>query len=1071
MNKTIATTLALLCATMQVAWAEATYFNGESGPMWEFNETTKTLTISGTGDMPNFSWNDKAPWDNFAGQIETVTIEDGITTIGELAFYWCDKLTSITIPSTVNTIGTNAFFCCKSLETLTIPGTVTSLGNSAFYSSGLKSIDIGDGVTELLGFTFAFCSELESITFGKGLKSIASSVFHDCQKLKNVNFAADGQLTSIGSCAFYRTGLESITLPNSLTTMEERIFEDCQSLEEVTFGTGITHIAFYSFTACTNLKRLTIPAGVVSMGAFFDNRNVEDVYCYADPSQLYWWSNSSDDFKPGKGTRFHVMDMAAWKTFFPNANVTYVEDLVPAGTLTYSVNQGVAHVTGITGPNPSGVVMIPATYTDANGTYPVTTIASEAFKDKTGLTSVSFPSVKVIAANAFEGCTGLTTLTLPSTLTSIGSEAFKGCTGLRSVVIDANFGGSLFAGCDNISAITFGDHVTSIGARAFQNLPNLTSVTIPANVQTIGGEAFDGCSNLSTITFLGTTPPETDGAQLYGIASNFAIRVPTGYVDAYRAHSIWGNKVTHIECMPWAGSGSESDPYLISHKDELDLIAKRVNEGNNFFETYFKVTKDITYDPTFLPFDNGMSNYQPIGNSTVYNSIIYDHYFWGCFDGDNHIISGIRIYSDRDDLALFGRAFKYETVIQNIILDDTQISGNSYIAGILGSGSCTVTNCHVTNRVIIGAINNYCVRHGGIAGATYGKSVNHCTSAAKLTIADGLTKHGYFGAITGSCWGHLNDNLVIGAIVPTVSDGNYGAISSNDSYYLDHNYYTACTVAGVENAIDVGGYDYKTVGDQTENDAAVSALRDDADNSTALGLFAALPATLDLGFGAGKYPMQLAGRTLYKDDSWNTLCLPFSLNAEQVNEQLDPLALMELDTENSGFDPSDGTLYLYFKDATNIDAGKPYIVKWGESDSHLVNPVFNGVSVTSTTPTPVTSTSSLNEVQFIGTYSSTPIEQDDKSSLYLGADNTLYYPSVADFSIGAFRAYFHVNLDSQQNIKAFNLNFGDEETGIREITTPSNHSNSYYTLDGRRIGEKPTIKGLYIHNGQKMLIK
>lgn len=80
-----------------------------------------------------------------------------------------------------------------------------------------------------------------------------------------------------------------------------------------------------------------------------------------------------------------------------------------AGSLIYSVDtdQDVAHVIGITGDNPTGTVVIPATYTDASGTdYPVTTIASRAFKDKTGLTSVSFPSVTVIAANAFEGCTG-----------------------------------------------------------------------------------------------------------------------------------------------------------------------------------------------------------------------------------------------------------------------------------------------------------------------------------------------------------------------------------------------------------------------------------------------------------------------------------------------------------------------------------------------------------------------------------------------------------------------------------------------------------------------------------------
>ena len=1163
MGKKAFVTFALLCLPLWGlgglgAWAEAQYIEGDSGPMWEYDEGSKTLTISGTGDMPTI-WPTKLPWANIANEIDKVVVADGVTSIAEGAFHWLENMTEATIGSGVKSIGRDAFTSCHKLTGIHIPANVTSVDNEAFlftealssitvaadnpvYDSrngcnaiietatnklikgcknttipdgivilgdrafawvsdlgkvevpnsvttiecsvfytckGLTEVTIGDGVTELPGFTFGYCEDLLTVTLGKGLKKLDDAVFHDCFGLKTVNFASDGQLTSIGRYTFYRTAIEKLEIPNSVTSLGQGVFSWMQSLKELILGDGITTTPFEMLYQSPNVESITFPASITNLSGMYKTslEKLDNIYCWAYPDNVSWEDNANY-FKSNKGTRFHVIDQAAWEMKFPEANVTFVQDLVPAGTLTYSVDtgQGVAHVTGITGTNPTGVVMIPATYSYEGTDYPVTTIASGAFKDKTGLTSVSFPNVSVIAANAFEGCTGLTTLNLPASLTSVGTEAFKGCTGLRSVVIDANFGGSLFAGCDNISAITFGDNITRIGAAAFQNLPNLTSVTIPANITTIGGEAFDGCGNLSTITFLGTTPPATNGAQLYGIASKFAMRVPTGSVDAYRAHDIWGHYPTHIECMPWAGSGTESDPYLISHKDELDLLAKRVNEGNTYFETYFKVTADITYNPSARYFDNGKSNYIPIGNSSMYYSD-----FWGIFDGGGHTISGIRIDrssgGDQHELALFGRSMKYEAVIKNLILDDTQISGKNYIAGILACGSCTVTNCHVTKRVIIDASLNDAFFHGGIAGMTYGMSVNHCTSAATLTIADGITKHNYFGAIAGNSWGEkLNDNLAIGATIPATSIGDHGAIAGCSPWYLERNYYTACTVAGVENAVGVGGAYNETFGDQTANDGAVPALRDNADNSTALGLFAALPATLDLGFGAGKFPMQLAGRTLYRDGSWNTLCLPFSTVIE--GSPLEGATVMTLSSASF----STGTLTLNFDEVSAsgeqerlIEAGRPYIVKWSTLGDPIENPAFTAVTISSTAPTPV----DCGPVTFRGNYSPVTLEANDRSILYLGDANTLYYPKEA-MTIGAFRAYFQLTGltagEKADGIRSFVLNFGDESS-TQGVTTPLSNRRggggeaSWYTLDGRRLSGKPATKGLYINNGKKVIIR
>ena len=222
----------------------------------------------------------------------------------------------------------------------------------------------------------------------------------------------------------------------------------------------------------------------------------------------------------------------------------------------------------------------------------------------------------------------------------------------------------------------------------------------------------------------------------------------------------------------------------------------------------------------------------------------------------------------------------------------------------------------------------------------------------------------------------------------------------------------------------------------------------------------------------------LEGRTLYKDGSWNTLCLPFSLTEAQIAAS--PLVGADIRTL-SGASFKDGTLTLNFtaEDAvTSITAGKPYIVKWTDG-SDIANPIFRDVTI-SNSYNPV----ETEVIDFVGTYNPVDIgEEGDNTKLYLGNGNTLYYPSKA-MSINAFRAYFQLKGDlttgeqtstepGQQTIKAFNLNFG-EETGIREISESSEYSENsdyYYSHDGRRLLDKPTTHGLYIHNGRKVLIK
>ena len=203
----------------------------------------------------------------------------------------------------------------------------------------------------------------------------------------------------------------------------------------------------------------------------------------------------------------------------------------------------------------------------------------------------------------------------------------------------------------------------------------------------------------------------------------------------------------------------------------------------------------------------------------------------------------------------------------------------------------------------------------------------------------------------------------------------------------------------------------------------------------------------------------LSNRTLFKDSYWNTLCLPFKLTiAGSILDGADVRTL-----SNASFE--DGTLTLNFtpeNGVTELVAGTPYIIKWA-SGSNIVDPVFENVVISNASHD---FESADGKVQFKGLYDQLSFDADDKSILFMGETNTLYYP-VTGAVINAFRAYF--KLTDSSLVKQFVLDFSgeDDPTGISEYLEKSDSSESWYDLNGRKLSGKPTKKGIYIHNGIK----
>ena len=232
--------------------------------------------------------------------------------------------------------------------------------------------------------------------------------------------------------------------------------------------------------------------------------------------------------------------------------------------------------------------------------------------------------------------------------------------------------------------------------------------------------------------------------------------------------------------------------------------------------------------------------------------------------------------------------------------------------------------------------------------------------------------------------------------------------------------------------------------------------------------------------GSGKvYEVTLSDRTLYKDGKWNTICLPFDVKIE--GSVLDGAVARKLTAATVTDNETIGqTLHLTFGDAVtdSLKAGVPYIIKWEEGDN-ITDPVFPNVTISNTYEGFDNGVAGDYRVRFLGTYNKMVYGNADKSVLFMGSSNNLYYPDGEEqVTLGACRAYFKIGDDDAVNAKGitgFVIDFGDNEetTGIHnaEVIMQNGNADAWYTVDGIRLSGKPSKKGMYINNGKKVVVE
>ena len=251
----------LKCLSPYFIYDNKVLFDKDKSKIIAFRDKDTTLYVIPDGVT---SIGDGAFWG--CTSLTSLVIPESVTSIGDYAFVGCDSLTDIVIPDRVTRIGEFAFGGCESLTDIVLPEGVTSIGGSAFKNCiSLTDIVIPDSVTSIGNGTFWDCSSLSKIVLPEGVTSIGERAFDGCRSLTDI--VLPDCVTSVGEYAFhYCFSLTGIVIPDSVTSIGGGAFCGCWSLSSLVIPDSVTLIGSGAFYDCKSLSSIVIPDGVTSVG-------------------------------------------------------------------------------------------------------------------------------------------------------------------------------------------------------------------------------------------------------------------------------------------------------------------------------------------------------------------------------------------------------------------------------------------------------------------------------------------------------------------------------------------------------------------------------------------------------------------------------------------------------------------------------------------------------------------------------------------------------------------------------------------------------------------------------------
>ena len=276
----------------------------------------KTLTISGTGAMPDFNFpeGNLAPWWNYEalgmltsfgnfkleGELKKIVIKDGVTNVSNYALFFLPAATQITLPESVTSIGRYGIALCSKLNGISLPKAVTAIGDFGLAGNSFTAVSLPDGLQTLGRGAFDACASISGMTLPAAITAVPDKCFNDCTKLLTVDYK--GEVTAIGERAF--EGCKSLTkapIPAGVTTLGNSAFNGCIALTDVTLPGGVTAVPDACFQDCTALADMKLPATVTSVGhnAFTGCTALGDVRCYGAPPTVQPGGAAEHSFEPG----------------------------------------------------------------------------------------------------------------------------------------------------------------------------------------------------------------------------------------------------------------------------------------------------------------------------------------------------------------------------------------------------------------------------------------------------------------------------------------------------------------------------------------------------------------------------------------------------------------------------------------------------------------------------------------------------------------------------------------------------------------------------------------------------
>ncbi|MDO4413611.1 MAG: leucine-rich repeat protein [Erysipelotrichaceae bacterium] len=520
------------------------------------------VTIGGEGDMYDYTgWGTEQPWFNRTYKVKKLQVDEGVTRIGNYAFYGENLTEGVTLPAGLKTIGKYAL--SAKLTSIEIPGSVEVIEKYAFGSSGLTSVVLPESLIEIQDEAFSSCTNLKDATINSTvLKTVGYRVFANCKSLEYIDLP--DSVEEIGREVFCNSGLIELRIPDSAYNWGFDILEGCNSLEKLIISDHCSGGRSNALVDLPNLKEVEVSP----LNQYFTD--VDGVLFNKDMTLLMKY--------PAKH---------AGETYLIPASVTEIGER--AFTTTAYLKQ----------------INIPSN---------VLTIGSYAFTSSESINNITFnEGLKYIKTNAFRGCTGIRAITLPNSLEQCEDRVFKDCTALKSV----DFGNGLTEISEEMFVNTgfvelaIPGIIKTVGLGSFEYCPNLKKLTLDEGVTTLQGRAFANNENLEKV-IIAPTVTQINGTigQFYNcpllksagpIGGNY--NVEYAWTDSLPANAFGG--MHSLEEFTWHETISSAGRYAFGNCGFTEMVIP---------DSFTKIEARLFYNSTKLEKVTYPSDLEEIGD-------------------------------------------------------------------------------------------------------------------------------------------------------------------------------------------------------------------------------------------------------------------------------------------------------------------------------------------------------------------------------------------------------------------------------------------------------------------------